>query len=106
MSVRAQGLEGGAGPWVQSQGGRAHAQKLVKSTNGWERVAVDLDVPAESNLIVLGATLEGGGTKVFQRQPEKVDLLTLMDPAAVPDAVAMGQRQATADVAELRTFLR
>jgi NTE family protein len=52
------------------------------------------------------ATLEGGGTKVFQRQPEKIDLLTLMDPAAVPDAVAMGQRQATADVAELRAFLR
>ena len=43
---------------------------------------------------------------MFQRQPESVDLLTLMDPAAVPDAVAMGQRQATADVAELRAFLR
>jgi NTE family protein len=52
------------------------------------------------------AELEKGGTRVFQRQPENVDLLTLMDPAAVPDAVAMGQRQATADVAELRTFLR
>jgi hypothetical protein len=65
MQVSARGLEGGAGPWVQSQGGRAHAQKLVKSTNGWERVAVDLDVPAESNLIVVGATLEGGGRACF-----------------------------------------
>lgn len=65
MAVRAQGLEGGAGPWTQSQGGRAHAQKLVKSTNGWERLAVDLDVPAESDLIVLGATLEGGGRACF-----------------------------------------
>jgi hypothetical protein len=65
MAVRADRLEGGAGPWVQSQGGRAHAQKLVKSTNGWERVAVDLDVPADSNLIVVGATLEGGGRACF-----------------------------------------
>ena len=65
MAVRAQGLEGGAGPWAQSQGGRAHAQKLVKSTNGWERLAVDLDVPAESSLVVLGATLEGGGRACF-----------------------------------------
>jgi len=65
MAVRAQGLEGGAGPWVQSQGGRAHAAKLVKATNGWERVAVDLAVPAESNLIVVGATLEGPGRACF-----------------------------------------
>jgi len=50
--------------------------------------------------------LEATGTRVFRRQPERMDLMTLMDPAAVPDAVAMGRRQAVADVAELRAFLR
>ena len=38
--------------------------------------------------------------------PETMDILTLMDPAAVPEAIAMGERQAAADVDELRTFLR
>jgi hypothetical protein len=65
MAVRAQGLAGGAGPWIQSQGGRAHAQKLVQSTKGWERVTVELAIPAESNLLVLGATLEGAGRACF-----------------------------------------
>ena len=65
MAVRAQGLEGGAGPWIQSQGGRAHAAKLVQATNGWARVAVDLAIPAESNLLVIGATLEGPGKACF-----------------------------------------
>jgi hypothetical protein len=65
MAVRAQGLDGGAGPFLQSQGGRAHAQKLVKSTDGWQRVAVDLDIPAESSLVAVGATLEGGGRACF-----------------------------------------
>ncbi len=51
------------------------------------------------------AALEDGGTKVFHRIPETMDLLTLMDPAAVPEAIAMGRRQAAADADELRTFL-
>jgi len=29
----------------------------------------------------------------------------LMDPTAVPDAIAMAERQARADVEELRTFV-
>jgi hypothetical protein len=65
MSVRAQGLAGGAGPFFKSEGGRAHAQKLVQSTNGWERVAVELDIPADSNLLVVGALIEGGGKACF-----------------------------------------
>jgi hypothetical protein len=65
MAVRAQGLEGGAGPWIESQGGRAHAMNLVKSTRGWERVSVEIAIPAESNLLVVGATLEGGGMACF-----------------------------------------
>ena len=52
------------------------------------------------------AALEGTGTRVFHRIPETMDLLTLMDPAAVPDALVMGRRQAAADTDELRTFLR
>jgi len=38
--------------------------------------------------------------------PEAVDLMKLMDPEAVPEAVAMGERQARADAEELRAFLR
>jgi hypothetical protein len=67
MAVHAHGLTGGggAGPWIQSQGGRAHAQKLVQATKGWERVVVELAIPAESNLIVVGATLDGSGRACF-----------------------------------------
>jgi NTE family protein len=50
--------------------------------------------------------LHTSGTEVFHRMPETMDLLTLMDPAAVPDAIAMGERQAAADAEELRSFLR
>ena len=49
--------------------------------------------------------LRASGTEVFHRMPEKMDLLTLMDPTAVPEAIAMGERQAAADADELRTFL-
>jgi NTE family protein len=49
--------------------------------------------------------LEATGTEVFHRIPEAMDILTLMDPAAVPDAIAMGERQAAADAEELRAFL-
>jgi NTE family protein len=51
------------------------------------------------------AALEGSGSQVLHRMPETMDLTTLMDPAAVPEAVAMGERQAAADADELRAFL-
>jgi hypothetical protein len=40
--------------------------------------------------------LRGGGTEVFFRAPERhpMDVAGLMDPAAVPDAMHMGARQA------------
>jgi len=50
--------------------------------------------------------LRASGTEVFHRMPESIDLLTLMEPSAVPDAIAMGERQAAADADELRAFLR
>jgi len=49
--------------------------------------------------------LKASGTKVFLRSPESMDLMKLMDPKAVPDAVAMAKRQAAADVDALREFI-
>jgi NTE family protein len=49
--------------------------------------------------------LKASGSSLLLRTPEAVDVTTLMDPAAVPQAIAMGRRQATADAAELREFL-
>lgn len=51
------------------------------------------------------AELEAMGTRVFHRTPEDADAEKLMDPASVPVAFAMGKRQASSDVAELRAFL-
>jgi NTE family protein len=48
--------------------------------------------------------LEASGTKVLLRTPSEVDMLELMAPAAVPRALAMGARQASADVGELADF--
>jgi hypothetical protein len=50
------------------------------------------------------ADLEHSGASVAVRTPAKVDLLELMSPAAVPEALAMGTRQAIDDVAHLSTF--
>jgi len=46
--------------------------------------------------------LESSGTEVFFQAPEHhpMDVAGLMDPKAVPDALAMGSRQADADVAD------
>ena len=49
--------------------------------------------------------LRGTGTDVMFRMPESVDIDRLMDPTAVPDAVAMGRRQAGADAEEMQAFL-
>jgi NTE family protein len=51
------------------------------------------------------AALLATGSAVFRRVPEAVDTETLMDPTAVPDAIEMGRRQATADAEELAGFL-
>lgn len=49
--------------------------------------------------------LRDSGTDVFFRKPESFDIMKLMDPAAVPEALAMGKRQARADADDLRSFL-
>lgn len=51
------------------------------------------------------AALRDSGTELLVRTPEEVDPERLMDPGGVPDAIAMGRRQAAADAEELRGFL-
>ncbi len=55
----------------------------------------------QRELVALRAT----GSSLFLRTPEATDVTQLMDPAAVPEAIEMGRRQATADAEELRSFL-
>ena len=50
--------------------------------------------------------LQRTGTEVVLRTPAEVDLAELMSPASVPKALAMGARQASADVGLLSTFWR
>jgi NTE family protein len=51
------------------------------------------------------AALRASGTDLFLRTPEAMEVEKLMDPAAVPEAIEMGARQARADAEELRSFL-
>jgi hypothetical protein len=50
------------------------------------------------------ADLEHSGATVMLRTPAKVDLLELMSPSSVPEALAMGARQAGDDAALLSSF--
>ena len=66
MMLRLEGTTGeGAGPWVVLHGpsGRMlkHDQKLLKSTTGWQRVALDIEVVPATEIVEIGATLEGPG---------------------------------------------
>jgi len=93
----------GSGTHLDLLAGAAHAVVLcLTDGSNAERGAM---TSSPSAFLEEVAALERAGTKVFHRTPESMDILTLMDPEAVPDAIAMGERQALADVAELRTFL-
>jgi len=50
--------------------------------------------------------LKASGTEVMVRVPAEVDLMLLMEPKAVPQALALGARQATEDAAEMAAFWR
>ena len=50
-------------------------------------------------------SLRASGSRVFLRSPEAFDLTRLMDPTAVPEAIAMARRQAAADADSLREFV-
>ncbi len=65
LAVRVDGATGkGAGPWTLVHGPRgnlAHAKKLVKGSQDWERLAVEVDVAPSALMLEVGATLEGPG---------------------------------------------
>lgn len=66
MMLRLDGVTGeGAGPWMvlHGPGGRMlrHQQALRKETRGWERVTLDLEVLPGTEVVEVGATLEGPG---------------------------------------------
>lgn len=50
------------------------------------------------------AALESSGTKTLSRGPKKVELERLMDPQAVPEAIALGEEQAAEDADEMTKF--
>jgi hypothetical protein len=68
-AVRVEKASGnGAGPWIliQVSGARdIHRQALVNGSQGWQRVAVEIAVPANATIIEVGAVLEGGGRACF-----------------------------------------
>jgi NTE family protein len=93
----------GSGTHLDLLAGAAHAVVLcLTDGNGAESGAMTSSPNAFLDEV---EALEGVGTKVFHRIPEEVDLLRLMEPETVPEAIAMGERQAAADAEELRTFL-
>jgi hypothetical protein len=65
LQVRLDGVAGGAGPWVVLNGAQGnlllHEQRLAGGTAGWRRMAVEFEVPRETQTLQLGATLEGAG---------------------------------------------
>ncbi len=63
--ARVEGAGEGAGPMavVHDGSGRllAHGEKKVRATQGWERLALELAVPAGAVVLEVGAVLEGPG---------------------------------------------
>ena len=62
-AIRVEGVTGeGAGPYVMARGATlAHDKRLVNGTQGWQRISVEIDVPAGAPLIEVGVSLEGRG---------------------------------------------
>lgn len=50
------------------------------------------------------AALAAQGTKAYTRGPAKMDVERLMDPTAVPEALALGEEQAANDCVEIAAF--
>ena len=69
ISVRPEGIAGpGAGPWImiKARGGAPlNARKLVSGTSGWQRVAAEIEVPAQAQGVEVGAAFEGRGRVCF-----------------------------------------
>jgi hypothetical protein len=63
-AIRVENVTGdGAGPYVMARVGRdlAHDKRLISGTHGWQRIAVEIEVPREAPFIELGVSLEGKG---------------------------------------------
>jgi hypothetical protein len=62
-AIRVEAVTGtGAGPYVMARGASlAHEQRLISGTQGWQRLAVEIDVPAAAPFIEIGVLLEGRG---------------------------------------------
>ena len=66
VAVRLDAITGdGAGPFASAQGGSgaviAVASHLLRGTQGWQRVEVELDVPSGAALVEVGVSLVGRG---------------------------------------------
>jgi hypothetical protein len=65
VALRVERADGaGAGPWAVvhgPSGNLVHEERLLKATQGWERVAVDFPVGTMAQTVEVGATLQGGG---------------------------------------------
>ncbi|HYC35200.1 MAG TPA: hypothetical protein VEC19_02175 [Usitatibacter sp.] len=65
IALRVDAADGnGAGPFILvhgPQGNLAHDERLVKSTQGWQRMSVDFAVGTTARLVEVGATMQGGG---------------------------------------------
>jgi hypothetical protein len=65
IAVRTEGVTGGAGAFVLVHGGAGnglfHDERLIKGTQGWQRLDLEFTVPAEAAIVEVGATLHGPG---------------------------------------------
>lgn len=65
LDVRMAGVAGrGAGPWILLRGPSGvieHKETLSTGTSGWRKVAVEVDVPPQTERIEVGAILEADG---------------------------------------------
>lgn len=66
LAVRTEGVAGrGAGPIIVAHGGSgqrlAHVERWVGGTQGWQRLSVEMDVPADARDVQMGGELDGRG---------------------------------------------
>ncbi len=77
---------------------------FIVSLRAAMKVEVATMTIAPGSLTAEISALHEAGTKAFSRGPNKVDLTKLMDPKAVPEALALGEEQAASDAPELASF--
>jgi hypothetical protein len=65
IALRTEGVGIGAGPFVMVQDGSGkrlfHDERLIKGTQGWQRLDLEFTVPADAAIVEVGATLRGPG---------------------------------------------